>query len=137
MDLLGEKPEFRIDDENARVFSRHENEPPQYVSGSAIVKNSSITEGCEIYGTVINSILGYGVKVEAGACVKDSVLMHHSVVRAGASVNYSILDSDVTVGEGATVGRPKETSKGITVIGTGKFIADGEDISDDQMIYSE
>lgn len=136
MDLLGEKPEFNIDDETSRVFSRHENEPPQYVSADASVKNSSITEGCEIYGTVINSVLGYGVKVEAGAIVRDAVLMHHCTVKSGACVEYSILDSDVTVGVGARVGRPKEDAKGITVIGTGKIVADGEDIPDDQMIYS-
>ena len=136
MDLLGDKPEFRIDDETSRVFSRHENEPPQYVSGEAVVKNSSITEGCEIYGTVINSVLGYGVTVEKGATVKDSVIMHHCVIKSGAAVEYSILDSDVTVGKDARIGRCKDESEGITVIGTGKVIADGEDIADNQMIYS-
>ena len=137
MDLLGDKPEFNVNDENARIFSRHENEPPQYVGVDGRVENSSITEGCEIHGTVINSVLGYGVVVEAGACVKDSVIMHHCTVRKGAQVEYSILDSDVTVGANAKVGRPKESAEGITVIGTGISVADGEDIADNKMIYSE
>lgn len=136
MDLLGEKPVLDLGD-GARIFSRHENEAPQYIGESAIVENSSVTEGCEIYGTVINSVLGYGVKVAAGATVRDSVLMHHVSVGEGSTVEYSILDSDVSVGVGANVGRPMKDAEGITVIGAGVEVADGADIPDNQMIYSE
>ena len=136
MDLLGEKPILEFS-ESARIFSRHENEAPQYVGEEAIIENSSITEGCEIYGTVINSVLGYGVTVEKGAVVRDSVIMHHVTVGEGATVEYSILDSDVTVGKGTKIGRPKESAEGITVIGADNKIGEGEDIPDNQMIYSE
>jgi glucose-1-phosphate adenylyltransferase len=136
MDLLGEKPILEFD-EKTRIYSRHENEAPQYIGEEAIVENSSITEGCEIYGTVINSVLGYGVVVEKGAIVRDSVLMHHVSVGEGATIEHSILDSDVKVGKGAKVGRPKEEAEGITVIGAEMSVADGEDIADNQMIYSE
>mgnify|MGYP003315964277 CR=1 FL=1 len=137
MDLLGEKPVLALDDEKARIFSRHENEAPQYVGSEAIIENSSITEGCEIYGTVINSVLGYGVVVEKGATVRDSVLMHHVTVGEGTTVEYSIIDSDVEIGKGAKVGRPKESAEGITVIGANNVVGEGEDIADNQMIYSE
>ena len=124
-------------DGNTRIYSRHENEAPQFVGAEAVIENSSITEGCEIYGTVINSVLGYGVVVEKGAVVRDSVLMHHVTVSEGATVEYSILDSDVTVGKGARVGRPRGEAEGITVIGAGNSVDDGADILDNQMIYSE
>lgn len=137
MDLLGEKPNINIDDKDSRIFSRHENEPPQYVGSDAVITNSSITEGCEIEGTVINSVLGYGVTVEKNAVVRDSVIMHHCVIKEGACVEYSILDSEVTVGKNAIVGRPKDKAAGITVIGTGNEVADNEDIADNQMIYSK
>ncbi len=136
MDLLGEKPVLELSD-NARIFSRHENEAPMYVGEGAVVENSSITEGCEIYGTVINSVLGYGVVVEKGAVVRDSVLMHHVSVSEGATVEYSILDSDVTVGKNASVGKPRSEAEGITVIGAGNSVGEGEIIADNQMIYSE
>ena len=136
MDLLGEKPNLAFDD-NTRIFSRHENEAPQYVGEDAVIENSSITEGCEIHGTVINSVLGYGVIVEKGAVVRDSVLMHHVCVGEGATVDYSILDSDVTVGKNAKVGKPRSEAEGITVIGADNTVGDGEVIADNQMIYSE
>ena len=136
MDLLGEKPVLAFDD-NTRIFSRHENEAPQYVGGDAVIKNSSITEGCEINGTVINSVLGYGVVVEKGAVVRDSVLMHHVHVGEGAVIDYSILDSDVKVGKDARIGKARQEAEGITVIGADNVVGDGEVIADNQMIYSE
>jgi glucose-1-phosphate adenylyltransferase len=136
MDLLGEKPNLCFD-EKSRVFSRHENEAPQYIGSEAIVENSSITEGCEIYGTVINSVLGYGVVVEKGAVVRDSVLMHHVHVGEGAVIDYSILDSDVKVSKDARIGKARQEAEGITVIGADNVVGDGEVIADNQMIYSE
>lgn len=137
MDLLGDKPVLSFEYDRSRIFSRHENEAPMYIGSDAIVENSSITDGCEILGTVINSVLGYGVTVEKGAVVRDSVLMHHVKVSEGACVEYSILDSDVVVGRGASVGKPREVAEGITVIGADNVVGDGEIVPDNQMIYSE
>lgn len=134
MDMLGENPSIRLDDEHWRIYSRHENESPQYVGPDAKVENSSITESCEIYGTVVNSVLGCNVKVMAGATVRNSVIMSNVTVEQNASVYYSIIDSDVVVGKGATIGKPMEGSDGITVIGRGVKIPDGHVIGDNEMI---
>ena len=84
-----------------------------------MIKNSIITEGCEVYGTVINSVLFSGVYVAPGAVVKDSVVMSDTVIGEGAEVNYSIIDKSVNIGKGAIVGQPIEEGAGITVLGTG------------------
>lgn len=42
-----------------------------------------IALGCEIEGTVENSILGSNVVVEKGAVVKDAVVLANSVIKAG------------------------------------------------------
>ncbi len=134
MDMLGEKPALNLNDEDWRIYSRHFNESPQHIGPEAVIRNASITEGCEIYGTVIDSVIGTGVKVMAGATVKDSVIMSGTTVESGAKVEYSILDSDVTVGEGASVGKPKEEARGITVLGMGVKVPAGHVIGDDEMI---
>ena len=46
MDLLGENPVLNINDEDWRIYSRHESRAPQYVADGAKIENSSITEGC-------------------------------------------------------------------------------------------
>ena len=134
MDLLGEEPALNIMDESWRIYSRHESHAPQYVGSDAVIENSSVTEGCEIYGTVRNSVIGSGVKVLPGAIVEDSVIMDDCVIKEGARVVYSILDSKVTVGQNAQVGKSRAEAKGITVIGTSIAVPDGFVIADDKMI---
>ncbi|MEG1742987.1 MAG: glucose-1-phosphate adenylyltransferase, partial [Clostridia bacterium] len=75
MDLLGKNPALDLNDSVWRIFSRNYAEPPHYVGENAVVENSLITEGCEVFGTVINSILSSSVRVERGAIVRDSVIM--------------------------------------------------------------
>ena len=137
MDLLGDRPHLNLSDESWRIYSRHTATAPQYVGENAVVDNSSITEGCEIYGTVRNSVLGTGVKVMPGAVVEDSVIFDDVIIGENAKIYYSILDSEVTVGASATVGKPKSEAEGITVIGTKIDIPVGMQIADAKMIYSE
>ena len=117
MDLLGDKPELDLSDESWRIFARHSASAPQFVGARAQVENSYITEGCEIYGTVKNSVVGPGVRVMHGAVVEDSVLMGDATVQPGAVIRYTILDTGVTVGAGATVGADRASGAAITVVG--------------------
>lgn len=137
MDLLGENPEFDIDDAAWKIFSRNTAQAPQYIGEKAVIKNSVITEGCEINGTVINSVLSPGVRVEEGAVVKDSVLMTGTVVKKSAEVLYSIIDEEVTVGEGSVVGKEKETASDVTVVGASAVIPDGKTVADGKILSAE
>ncbi len=135
MDLLGENPEFSMNDETrGKIYSRSSVSPPQFVGEGAVISNSIITEGCKINGTVINSVLSHGVTVEAGATVKDSVIMANTYIGKDAVVEYSILDENITVEGGAKVGEPKETAKGIAVIGNGLKVLAGETVEAGAMI---
>lgn len=134
MDLLGTKPELLLNDESWRIFSRHYAASPQYVGSDAKVDDSIITEGCEIEGTVINSVLGSGVRVCRGAIVKDSVLMGDSVIREGATVNYSIIDTEADIGAGACIGAEKAIASGITVLGRGVKIESGARVGAGEMV---
>ena len=130
MDLLGAHPALQLGDHNWRILSRHENAPPQIIGENGVVENASITEGCAIYGTVRNSVLGENVQVLEGATVVDSVLMGDCVIGEGAVVEYAILDRDVEIGAGARVGKSKDEAKGITVIGEGTRVAEGAVVED-------
>lgn len=117
MDLLGENPAFDVSDTAWKIHSRNPLAPPEYQGEKAIVTNSMLALGSEIYGTVENSVLSSNVNVEEGAVVKDSVIMSGTVIKAGATVNYAIIDEDVTVDEGAVIGEDKSEAKGIAVLG--------------------
>ena len=117
MDLLGETPNFDVSDSSWKIHSRNPLAPPEYIGPDSSISNSMIALGCEVNGTLINSVLSSNVIIEKGAVVKDSVIMSGTVIKAGAEVNYSIIDEDVVIENGAKVGEPKAENVGIAVLG--------------------
>ena len=134
MDLLGDKPVLSMQDESWRIYSRHGAEAPQFVGENAQVINSSVTAGCEILGTVKNSVLGPGVTVGEGAVVEDSVIMENVVIEAGATVRYAILDSGVSIGRDAKVGEDRATASEVAVVGADVAVPAGAVIEAGAMI---
>lgn len=114
MELLSDHPALDLFDSSWRIFSRNPNKPPHFVAAGAHVKNSIISEGCHIYGTVENSVLFPGVVVEKNAAVRDSIVMQETKIMENAVVLKSILDEEVVIEENCTVGGEGE----ITVVGS-------------------
>ena len=134
MDLLGDNPAFSLLDEAWRIYSRHGAQPPQYIAKGAVVENTSVTAGCQIYGTVKNSVLGADVYVGKGAVVEDSVIMNGTVIEDGAAVRYAILDEKVTVGKKATVGASRDSGAEIAVVGADVSIDAGQVVAPGAML---
>lgn len=117
MDLLGEHPALSLQDSSWRIYSRSDVRSPQYIGENAVVRNSVVTEGCEIYGQVINSVLSGGVVVRRNAVVRDSVLFEDVVVGEGTCVDYSVVDGRTVFGASCRVGAPCETASELTLVG--------------------
>ena len=134
MDLLGKEPKFDIYDKKWRIFYRNNAEPPQFIRAGATIKNSLITEGCDIGGTVENSVISSGVTIEEGAVVRDSVILGGVTVKRGARVEFAIIDGDSVIGEKATVGAPLDSGADITVVGGDIEIKAGKTVKSGTMI---
>ena len=117
MDLLGDVPAFDVWDSSWVIQSRSPLSPPQYIGAEGKANNSIIMSGCEIYGTVDNSVFSSNVIVKKGAVVKNSVIMSNVVIGENAVVEYSIIDEYSSVGKNAKVGEHKDSGHGITVLG--------------------
>lgn len=141
LDLLNPKIDLNLSDKNWRIYSRNTAQPPQYISASATVENSLITDGCEICGNLDYSILFENVTVEAGATVEYSLVMPGAVIRKGASVRYSIVAENVEVGENADIGADPAVvgseNWGITVVGANITVGEGANISANKMITED
>ena len=137
MDLLGDNPKFDVSDNSWKIQSRSPLAPPHYIGNGAKTDNSIIMSGCEIYGTVENSVLASNVIVKKGAVIKNSVIMGDTVIEEDANVEYSIIDENVTIGRGARVGEVKETNKGIAVVGRNSKIFDNTTIEGGVIIDKE
>ncbi len=130
MDLLDPSMPLDLGDPQWKIYARNAVRPPQYVGCDAVVQNSIVTEGAEIYGEVDFSVLFAGVVVEPGATVRDSIVMPGTVIHSGAVVDYAILAEGCEIGRNARVGsRPEDTPDkslwGVTVIAEGVTVAPG------------
>lgn len=123
MDLLGEKPKFDIFDTKQKIYARKVGDPPQFVGDNADIQNSIIGSGAEIDGTVINSVISGGVKIQKGAIVRDSVIFSNVVIKENAIVEMSIIDEYAEIGRRAVVGT-RGGENDITVIARNEKIAD-------------
>jgi glucose-1-phosphate adenylyltransferase len=68
------------------------------------VERSLIAPAARVAGSVSRSVLGRGVVVEAGAVVRESVLLPGAVVRSGARVERAVVDDEVVVERDVVVG---------------------------------
>ena len=136
MALLEDDPELDLYDREWLIHTRSEERAPAKVGATAQVHRSMISHGCVINGTVVNSVLSPGVRVDVGAVVRDSIVMFDSVIRSGAVVDRAILDKEVVVGQGAFVGdgsdfdtpnkqEPGRLNTGITVVGKQSVVPRG------------
>lgn len=121
MDLLDPSMPLDLQSPDWKIYARNAVRPPQYVGDNAVVENSIVSEGVEIFGTVDFSVLFPDVTIEEGAILRDSILMPGCVIKKGAVVDYAILAEGCVIGEGARVGaRPEDTPDkdnwGITVL---------------------
>lgn len=66
----------------------------------ANVSNCIIANGCQINGTVENSILFRGAKVEQGAVVRNSIVMQRGIIGENAAVDHLIIDKGGSVKAG-------------------------------------
>jgi glucose-1-phosphate adenylyltransferase len=112
MDLLGSKPEFRIADKKWRIYSKSQAMPPHYLSADSSVKNSIVSEGCVVYGSVERSVLFTGVHIGKGAKITDSIVMPNACVEDGATVEKAIIGEGAVVSKGAHVGAERRPEDG-------------------------
>ena len=142
MDLLDEDCGIDIGgDESKRIYARSSAEPPHYISSSATVSNSIISEGAVVSGDVKDSVISHGAHIGHGARVYNSVIFPGAEVLPGADVFYSIVGEKATIGAGAKVG---EMLKGaingewaIALVGPNAKVRDGKTVKAGVMISEE
>ncbi len=139
MDLLNPKISLNLSDPLWRIYCRHSLTTPQYVGNTASVKNSMISEGCEVFAKVSDSILFSDVYAEEDAEISYAVVMRRAKIGKGARVQYAIVADDAVIEDGAIVGAPPEDYPnrddwGIAVVGQGARVKKGEVVLPKQML---
>jgi glucose-1-phosphate adenylyltransferase len=116
MDLLNKESNIFLNNKEWKVYTVEQTYPPQYIDNHAKVKKVLISEGCEIYGTVENSVLSSGVKIGEGAIIKDSVILPNAVIGKNVRIEKAVVGPGVVIEDDLAV-VSKGSSKDITLIG--------------------
>jgi glucose-1-phosphate adenylyltransferase len=103
MDLLSEDCDLDLFDHGWRIYSVNPNQPPQFISSEAIVRESLINEGCTIEGEIDKSVLFQGVTVGKGSIIKESVIMPDAIIGDNCLIERAIVPSDVKVPDGTVI----------------------------------
>lgn len=104
MELIDLIPEFNLYEEFWRIFTKSDTLPPQYISGDARIEKSIISEGAEIYGEVINSVIGADVRIGKGSVIRDSIIMKGTIIGENVIMDKSIIAENVVIGNNVVLG---------------------------------
>jgi glucose-1-phosphate adenylyltransferase len=124
--LLGPSPRINLTEWKIRSNTLYRLPAPTRVRPGAVIENSLLSGGCEIAGTVRNSVLSPGVIIEKDAVVTNSVLWDDVTVREGAVLDKVVSDKRAVFGAMSTVGAgkalpskemPRSLTCGATLIG--------------------
>ncbi len=131
MELIDLIPVFNLYEEFWKIYTNSNTLPPQYISDQSKIDRSIISEGCDIYGEVYNSVIGAGVTVGKGTVIRDSIIMQDAVIGDNVVVEKSIIAENVIIGDGTQIGvgetaisklNPKVYAFNIAVIGENSVV---------------
>lgn len=146
MELVKALPEFNLYEDFWKIYTNSDHQPPQYTAAGAVVKESLISDGAEIYGEVYHSVLGPEVVVKRGAIVRDSIIMGGTIIEENCIIDRCILDenchicSHVQMGIGENIPnevKPNIYNTGITVIGANTEVPNDLIIGKNCVIYGK
>ena len=139
MDMLAPRSSIDLYDPSWPIYARTPIKPPHVMGPDSKISHSLVTGGCQVDGTVENSVLFHSVTVEAGADVQYSILMPGAVVKAGAKVHYAIVAENAVIEADAQVGAAPDESPdwGIAVVASGVNIGEKAVVTPHAMIRED
>ncbi|MDO4700993.1 MAG: glucose-1-phosphate adenylyltransferase subunit GlgD [Erysipelotrichaceae bacterium] len=70
---------------------------PTLYDNGASVSNSIVANGCQIEGTVINSVIGRNVIIKKGAIVENCVILPNAYIGEDTKINTCVIDREAIV----------------------------------------
>lgn len=92
MDLLDYKAAQELFHEDWPIYTRTNDSCPTQYFDTAEVRNSVISNGCQIEGTVENSVIGRGCIIKKGAVIKNSVVLAEVTIGEDVIVENVVVD---------------------------------------------
>lgn len=92
IDLIDFKQATDLFDPKWPIYTRTTDScPTQYFDGAEI-RNSVVSNGCRIEGTVENSVVGRGCQIKKGAVVRNSVILANTIIGKDVHIENQVVD---------------------------------------------
>lgn len=119
MDLFNQDINKELFSSKRPIYTKTSDEvPARYINGSS-VKNSIIGNGCEISGTVENSIIFRRVKISKDVILKNCIIFQNCVIGQGTKLSNVITDKYVVIDDNKELKGDEDTP--LVVIKEKKF----------------
>ena len=97
MALLDKASRKALFSNKSPIYTKVRDDMPVVYGIASCCQNSLIADGCQIEGTVKNSIVFRGARVAKGAVVENSILMQDAFVGEDARLNCVIMDKNTMI----------------------------------------
>ncbi len=108
MDLIDNPPKFEIDDTDWSIYSRNTALSPQYVGENAKINDSSVAQGCTIYGTINHSVISSNVQIGENTIIKDSVIMPDVKIGKNVKISKTVIGAGAVIKDNAVIGESED-----------------------------
>ena len=83
------------------IVSKEKSAPPVRYLMTADVKDSMVSSGSVIAGTVKHSLIGRDVFIDQGAVIENSIIMSNAKIMAGVTVKQAVIEKYSVIKDGA------------------------------------
>ncbi|MDD7769706.1 glucose-1-phosphate adenylyltransferase subunit GlgD [Suipraeoptans intestinalis] len=97
LSLIDSKVADSLFDEDWPIYTKTNDSCPTQYFDTASVRNSVVSNGCLIEGSIEHSVIGRGCVIKKGAIVKDCILLPDSVVGEGVHIEAQVVDKHARV----------------------------------------
>ena len=92
MEIKEQKELLKLINDDWPIYTMTNDSCPTLYKPGAQVTGSIVANGCQIEGTVINSVIGRNVVIKEGAVVKDSVILPDTFIDKNVRLDRAVVD---------------------------------------------
>ena len=105
MDVALKRTDLNLYDKDfsTRIYTEDIACVPQYIGKNSSIKNSVVTQGANVLGTVDSCVISTGVEIQEGAKCTKCVIMENAIIKSGSNVNNAIIAPNTIIDENSKI----------------------------------
>ena len=107
MALIDYKSAQNLFHEEWPIYTRTNDSCPTHYFDTAVIKNSVVSNGCMVHGTIENSIIGRGCVIKKGAVIRNSIVLGGCVIGENVHIENQVVDKQAKIIRGREIISPE------------------------------